>query len=307
MRLRRWAEHLRSYIPGADNNFADLLSRNGCTKAVNTWQEEKLKQQQLEEAVINASPQMAIIKPEVMTKSKRASNKDLDVVGTDLMPLVSTDGWPTAKRLFEAQKAHGIKSDHMKKSSTHPLQVNSTGKMLLPKDHPVTLEVIVICHQGDTFHRSVMDTLKEFPEHYVMHGMGKTAEKEFIRALCRRCLSCIKTKTGSTIPRPMWYMVYATKPFEYIHMDFIQLPEAANGCKYILALTCDFSLTTVLQPTRNADADTVVKVLLEQYLPTYPDPDLIHSDGDTHFINDVVERITKARGIKHTICTPYAK
>ena len=101
---------------------------------------------------------MAIIKPEVMTKSKRASNKDSDVVGTDLMPLVSTDGWPTAKRLFEAQKAHGIKSDHMKKSSTHPLQVNSTGKMLLPKDHPVTLEVIVTCHQGDTFHRSVMDT-----------------------------------------------------------------------------------------------------------------------------------------------------
>ena len=47
--------------------------------------------------------------------------------------------------------------------------------------------------------------------------------------------------------------------------------------------------------------------MLEQYFPTYPDPDLIHSDGDTHFINEVVERITKARGIKHTICTPYAK
>ena len=46
-RLRRWAEYLRSYtfdtvhIPGADNHFCDLLSRNGCSKAVNSWEQEK--------------------------------------------------------------------------------------------------------------------------------------------------------------------------------------------------------------------------------------------------------------------------
>jgi len=133
----------------------------------------------------------------------------------------------------------------------------------------VTLEVIAICHQGDLVRRSAMDTLKEFRNHYTMHSMGRKAEEEFIKALCRKCLSCIKTKTGSTIPRPMWYMVYATRPFEYIHMDFIQLPEAANGCKYILAITDDFSLTTVLHPTKNASAETVVKVLMEQYIPTH--------------------------------------
>ena len=55
-RLRRWAEYLRSYtfdtvhIPGADNNFADLLSRNGCAEAVSTWQEEKERQQRCEDA-----------------------------------------------------------------------------------------------------------------------------------------------------------------------------------------------------------------------------------------------------------------
>ena len=148
-----------------------------------------------------------------------------------------------------------------------------------------------------------MDTLKEFRNHYTMQGMGRKQEEEFIKALCRRCLSCIKTKTGNTIPRPMWYMVYATRPFEYIHIDFMKLPEAVDGCKYILCITDDFSLTTILHPTKNADADTVVKVMLEQYLPVYPDPDLIHSDGGTHFVNEIVEKLTKARGIKHTICT----
>ena len=67
------------------------------------------------------------------------------------------------------------------------------------------------------------------------------------------------------------------------------------------------SATTVLHPTKNASANTVVKVLMEQYLPIYPDPDLIHSDGGTHFCNKIVEELTEARGIKHTICTPYAK
>ena len=141
-RLRRWAEYLRSYtfdtvhIPGADNNFADLLSRNGCAEAVvSTWQEEKDLQQRCEDA---------IIKPEIMLKLNKAGRKDLDIKGTDLMPVISTDGWPTADRLFKAQQAHGIESDHVKKSASHPLRVNEEGKILLPKEHPVTLEVIAI-------------------------------------------------------------------------------------------------------------------------------------------------------------------
>ena len=215
-RLRRWAEYLRSYtfdtvhIPGAENHFCDLLSRNGCSRAVSTWKEEKARQERLEQAVARkVLPQMAIIKPDVLMKSKNASKKDLDVTGPDLMPTVSTEHWPVTKRLHEAQIDHGVKTDHVKKSSSYPLYVNERGKIVLPKEHPVTLEVIAVCHQGDLVHRSAMDTLKEFREHYVLLGMGRKAEEEFIKALCRKCLSCIKTKTGNTIPRPMWYMVYA--------------------------------------------------------------------------------------------------
>ena len=100
-------------------------------------------------------------------------------------------------------------------------------------------------------------------------------------------------------------MVYATRPFEYIHLDFIELPDAADGNVYVLMLTCDFSLTTVLVPTKNADAATVVHAIMEHWCPTYPDPDLIHTDGGSHFRNDIVKRLTSERGYKHTICTPH--
>ena len=119
--------------------------------------------------------------------------------------------------------------------------------------------------------------------------------------------NCIKTMPGKIIPRPMWYMVYATRPFEYIHLDFVELPDASDGYKYVLVVTDDFSLTTLLHPTKSADSETVVDALLQHWLPYYPDPELMHTDGGSHFDNAVVQGIAKKRGWKFTICTPYAK
>ena len=66
-------------------------------------------------------------------------------------------------------------------------------------------------------------------------------------------------------------------------------------------------LTTVLNPCKNIDSAAVVKALLEAYLPYYPDPDLLHSDGGSHFDNAIIKLLTKKREWEHTICTPYAK
>ena len=103
----------------------------------------------------------------------------------------------------------------------------------------------------------------------------------------------------------MWYMVYATRPFEYVHMDFMELPTPTNGKRYVLVITCDFSLTTVLYNTDTNDADAVVQALLNDWLSVYPDPDLLHTDGGSHFDNAVIKGLTEARGWAHTICTPY--
>ena len=147
----------------------------------------------------------------------------------------------------------------------------------------------------------------EFREHFVLHERGVKATEEHIRARCRHCLSCIKTKGGQIIPRPLWYMVYATRPFEYIHIDFVDLPTSIDGYKYMLTITDDYSLTTVLHPCKKNDSTAVVKALLEAYLPYYPDPDLLHSDGGSHFDNAIIKLLTKKRKWEHTICTPYAK
>ena len=102
-------------------------------------------------------------------------------------------------------------------------------------------------------------------------------------------------------------MVYATKPFEYIHMDFVEMLTTADGVSQLLVIVDDFSLTTLLQPTNSANAATVAKALLDDWLSLHPDPKLMHSDGGSHFDCEVVKLIAKARGWKHTLCTAYAK
>ena len=58
-------------------------------------------------------------------------------------------------------------------------------------------------------------------------------------------------------------MVRANRPFEYLHMDFMDMPDTVDGMKYLLVITDDFSLTTVLVPCKRANTEAVVKALLE--------------------------------------------
>ena len=162
----------------------------------------------------------------------------------------------------------------------------------------VTEHVIAVCHQGDHIHRSADETIREFRRHYHLYDHPRKKKEEVLRARCRKCLSSIKSRTGKTIPRPMWYMAYATRPFEYIHMDFVELPDPTCGRKHVLVITDDFSLTTVLHAYA-----AVVQALLEDWLSVFPDPDLLHTDGGSHFDNAVIKGLAEARGWDHTICT----
>ena len=184
--------------------------------------------------------------------------------------------------------------------------MDEEGNILLAKDDEVTAQIIALCHQGDLRHRSAEDTVAEFRAHYRLHELTRTAEAKFIKHACAKCLGCIKTRTGQKIPRPTWYLVYATTPFEYIHMDFMSMPDTNDGCTQLLVVVDDFSLTVLLQPTNSANAATVAKALIDHWLAVYPDPLLLHTDGGSHFNNTVVKLIARARGWEFTMATPYA-
>ena len=136
----------------------------------------------------------------------------------------------------------------------------------LPMEDVVTTQVIALCHQGDLYHRSAKQTVKEFQRHFRLYMLTRTAEEQHIKTKCSKCLGCIKTRSGQSVPRPLWYMVYATTPFEYLHMDFVELPTTADGIAQLLVVVDDCSLATLLQPTNSANAATVAKALIDHWI-----------------------------------------
>lgn len=139
----------------------------------------------------------------------------MDVTGNDLLPVVEEEDWPTAIRIAETQRVVGIVTDNVDSSLSTPLYTTANGKVIIiPQESDITQEIIAICHQGDMVYRSAVTTWEIFNRHYSMHGLSRRQQQERIKAACRKCLSCIKTRTGKIVPRPMWYMVHVTKPFE---------------------------------------------------------------------------------------------
>ena len=72
-------------------------------------------------------------------------------------------------------------------------------------------------------------------------------------------------------------MESVTRPFEYLNLDFVSIPDSDPGQKHLLVVVDDLSLTTLLHPCVRIDADTVVEALLSQWLSHYPDPVLLHT------------------------------
>ena len=207
-RLKRWAEYLRSFtfttthIPGAENHFCDLLSRHGCRQTAESWKSSKATKHACS-VTVTAPPQMAIIEPTPMPDVGNRGHRDMDIQGEDLMPAVKVEEWPTPERLRKAQDEGNVNTGKLDKSTSTPLYINKTGKIAIPPEHPTTMEVIAICRQGDLAHRSAINTIKEFRRTFAIHGLQRKAEEEYIKACVRRCLSCLKTRAGKVIPRPL--------------------------------------------------------------------------------------------------------
>ena len=109
------------------------------------------------------------------------------------------------------------------------------------------------------------------------------------------------------MPCPTWDMMRATKPFEYIHSDWMDMPTAATGEKYLMIIIDDLSGTTLLHPAKTHTALQTAKVFTNEWLSTYPDPTILHTDGGTHYKNSIFKAIADIRGYKHHITAPYAK
>ena len=109
--------------------------------------------------------------------------------------------------------------------------------------------------------------------------------------VCAACITCAKHNSQGHIKPRRGAFPTQPYPFHTIHMDFIEL-STCQQYKYCLVIIDAFSKWVEIIPTKHPDAITVAKALCKRIIPTFGIPQIIRSDNGSHFVNDVVKKMS---------------
>jgi len=127
-----------------------------------------------------------------------------------------------------------------------------------------------------------------------------------IKRIIKVCDICQKAKTSNIVSRGPTLSLLPTKPLEIVSVDLMgPLPRSQGGCKYILAVLDVFSKYIKLYPLRRATTDTIVKRLVQEYIPTVGLFQKILTDNGTQFTSSKWEKIMTGLKVKILHTTTY--
>ncbi len=115
------------------------------------------------------------------------------------------------------------------------------------------------------------------------------------------------SKRGSTdkIIKSELY-ISLTDIFERQGVDIIRpLPITRERNRYIVVAMDYFSRWLEARPLKAANTDTVAIFLYEKIICRFGAPRILQSDRGTHFVNEVIQRLTKRFRIKYSLSSPY--
>ena len=120
-----------------------------------------------------------------------------------------------------------------------------------------------------------------------------------------KCELCQARKMKQKLA-PLQDMPEAKFPFDIVGIDTCgPFPETMMGNKYILTIVDHFSSWPEAYAIPNKSANTVARILLEDFIPRHGCPRLLLSDRGTEFLNHVIELLTDKFKIGHIKTSPY--
>lgn len=277
-RLARWLTELLqydlefSYLPGSTNSVADFLSRFPIQNP----------------SVCSAIDDDTLLQPIKMKEIRVAQSRDRFCIGIKAKLRRSDNSKP---KYFIIK--NGIV--YYNRSSLVPFIPPSLRDRALRLSHDSS----IAGHGG--FHSS-RRRLLDFA-----YWQGYELD---LKRHIRNCNVCNIRKPKKTPSPPMGDTPPALYPNHRIHLDLIgRLDTSPGGYEYILSIVCGFSRFLVAVPLQDKRAETVAKVLLDEYISKFGPPAEIYSDRGREFLNEILKYLATLCGTNlHYVCpgTPQA-
>ena len=126
---------------------------------------------------------------------------------------------------------------------------------------------------------------------YRYYWVGLAAD---VRSWVRQCTVCARVKNPPKKSRAPLQQYTVGAPLERVAMDILgPLPETDRGNRYVLVVGDYFTKWIEAYPLPNQEANTIARVLVEQFICRYGVPKELHSDQGRNFESNLMMEVCK--------------
>ena len=333
-KVERWSHilsHFRfvvQYIPGVENNLADLLSRpSGVPNPPRADPKGRLPAA----GQFLKMDDMLIYKPSWMRKDVKPVKVDVDEAIPEVRTILSVsiqkpfDDEPLLDEtdvmaryqqddpLINSIIRHklGLDKARPKLDLKNPEQRFLSSKFNHLEVHPVS-NLLVVKFQGHykVFVPQAVRPALVFRAHngHTHIGTPKVLDlllnytwpdmTDDVTNFVQSCEFCRlrKGSAGNQNP-PMRHLARPSAPWQVCYMDFICFPEQSKGFKYALTYMCGFSRFLITVPLRHERASDCARALISRVFLPFSPPDELSCDRGSAFRSELIGELCKQWGV----------
>ncbi|XP_039649881.1 uncharacterized protein LOC120555272 [Perca fluviatilis] len=129
--------------------------------------------------------------------------------------------------------------------------------------------------------------------------------KPMVEQVTKTCPQCQAFNPKPTVKPDGGQYPLETVAGKEIVIDYTDMTNRVQGCRYLLVCVDSYTGWPEAMPAKNEDAQTVIKFLINQYIPQHGFPERIKSDNGSHFKNKVLQKVELMLGLKHKFGSVY--
>ncbi len=160
--------------------------------------------------------------------------------------------------------------------------------------------ILSMFHDNPTsIHQGVEAMRQQINKRYVWKGMTSDI-KEYVKSYyeCQRWGGSKENNQKCTI--------VPIDIFERWGIDIVRpLPQTKDGYRYIVIAIDYFLRWPEAWPLTHANARQVAKFIYEEIICRFSTPRVLQNDRGTHFVNEVIQKLTNKFWIRHSLFSPY--